>query len=287
MLRRPGESERREEVRDAHASALDRYLADAERRALNARTLANYRHDLFEFLAFLRENGVQWLASVDRPLLRRWLSNLRGRGLAAGSIARRAVEARAFLRFAVGSGNDPFVGLRLPRAERGRRPILTRSQVARLLSTPDETATGLRDRAVLAVLYAGGLRVAELSALDARQVDFADQTIQRWDSAGRPRPAFVGGQAWETLARYLAEARPVLTPSDERALFVSRRGDRISARAVEHLVGRHARAASLEASPNDLRAACAAHLREGGATAVAVRSLLGTTLSNKPQAPSG
>lgn len=267
---------------------LQRYLAyAAEARGVSARTLANYRRDIGQFVAFLRAEDVAAWAQVGRPLLRRWLSRLRERGFTAASIARQASEVRTFLRFLADEGvvaADPFEGLRMPRPPRVEREVLTRAEVVRLLEAPGPTPLGLRDRAVLEVLYATGMRVTELSRLELRQIDLPGRQILRWDRAGHTRPAFLGRSAVEALERYLASARPkLLRDAAERALFLGRSGRKLSGRAVEHLVVRHARAAGLSAAPGDLRAACAAHLREGGATAAAVRQLLGTLKSNRPR----
>jgi integrase/recombinase XerD len=274
-------------VRDRLAEELDRYLAEAAERGVAERTLAIYRRDLIQYLAFLRGERVAALWQIDRPLLRRWFSALRGLGLGSGSIARRAKEARTFTHFVLGGHQDPFQGLRLPRADSPARRVLAHDEVARLLERTGDSAVDLRDRALIAVLYATGLRAAEIVAIDLRQVDLAEGQVSRWDEAGEPRPAFLGRVASEALGEYLEAARPVLVRGrSERALFVSREAGRLSVRALEHLVARRAQAAGLNATPRDLRATCAAHLREGGATAIAVRRLLGVSSPTRPRSRS-
>jgi integrase/recombinase XerD len=271
-------------VRDRLAEELDRYLEQAAERGVAERTLAIYRRDLGQFLSFLRGERVTALWQIDRPLLRRWFSSLRGLRLGSGSIARRAKEARTFTRLVLGGHQDPFQDLRLPRAAASQRRVLSREEVARLLERTGDTAVAVRDRAVIAVLYAAGLRAAELVAIDLRQVDLASGQVALWDEAGEPRPAFLGRVASEALDEYLAMARPVLARGNaERALFVSREAGRLSVRALEHLVVRRARAAGLNATPRDLRATCSAHLREGGASAITVRRLLGGGSPTRPR----
>ncbi len=267
--------------------ALERYLDYLNSgKGVSPRTLGNYRRDLAQFVGFLGAEGARTWGEVERPLLRKWLSDLRSRGFSQASVARRASEARAFVRHVMettGAAANPFAGLRLPRAQPAERRALSREEVARLLAAPDASPVGVRDRAVLATLYATGLRVSELVGLDMRQVDLACGCIERWDRRGELRVAFLGGGAAAALAAYLAEARPQLAgDKPERALFVAQGGRRLSARAVEHLVARHARSAGLRATPRDLRVACAAHLREGGASGLAVRALLGAVRAGRP-----
>lgn len=268
---------------DSLAADLERYLAEAQARGVQESTLRLYRHDLSEFLAFLRSERVTALWMLDQVVLRRWFSALRRQGLGSGSIARRVREARAFVAFALAGQPNPFARLRAPRTGTAERRILGREQVDRLLAPAGDTPVDVRDRAVLAVLYATGLRVSDLVALDVRQLDLPGAQIHYWDRTGRARVAFLGRSA-AVLAEYVERARPLLLRgAPERALFVSREARRISPRAVEHLVKRRARAAGFSATPRDLRATCAAHLREGGATAIAVRALLGTSLTVKPR----
>lgn len=251
------------------------------RRVVSEYTLRNYRRDCQEFLTFLAKASVQQLSLVDRPLLRRWLSELRGSGLSSHSLARKATVVRAFLRFVCQTdetGVDPFAGLRVPRAQPPEDGPLTREEVAALIAAPDETPLGLRDRALIAVAYSTGLRAAELVGLHVRQVDLDSGTIHRWDARGRERPAYLSPLAVECLRRYLTEARPRLCRSSgEGALFVARGGGPLSVRALQDALAVASRRAGVKASPADLRRGCAAHLRESGASGRAVKALLATT----------
>lgn len=282
MSRRAESSRPPREPPDQLDLQVARYLCHAaDERGVGARTLANYRRDLSQFAAFIRSRGATSCASVTRLHLREWLSQLRSAGIPASTARRLALEARHLLRFAAGGADpDPFEGLNLPKAPRGAPAAISVDEMATLLAAPAEDTLGLRDRAVLAVLYATGLRVSQLVDLDCKQVDFTAAEIRRWDRSGHPRPAFLGPRALVALQRYLEESRPLLAGGGAcPALFLSRLGHRLSARAVESLVARHARAVGLAASPRDLRVACALHLREGGARAGVVKRLLGTTLS--------
>jgi len=271
---------------DALAAELQRYLLYVtSERNVGSGTLANYRRDITQFTIFLRGQQVGTVAGVNRPLLREWASRLRHEGRSAASLARRANEIRAFVRYICREGDgqaDPFAGWQLPKppARTGTAP--SPAEVARLLGVPPGTPLGLRDRAVLEVLYAAGLQVSDLVRLDVRQVSLATREILRWDKGGRARPTFLGSSAVRALEEYLADGRPLLrATAGEAALFLSQRGRRLSTRAVQELVERHARAAGLKITPRDLRLACAAHLRAGGASAGAVRQLLGVAQVGK------
>lgn len=264
------------------AAQLVRYLAHAvDERGVGARTLANYRRDLARFVEFLGARGATSCAAVTRLLLREWLSSLRSAGVPAASAARVAREVRHFLCFGAGEGApDPFSGLQLPKAPRLAPAALRVDQVASVLAAPSADALGLRDRAVLAVLYATGLRVSQLVGLDLKHVDSAAAELRLWDKYGRPRPAFLGTVAMAAVGRYVEEARCRFAgEATSQALFLSRLGRRLSAREVHRLVVRHAKTVGLAMSPRDLRVACAMHLRAGGARAGVVKQLLGTTLA--------
>ena len=156
-----------------------------------------------------------------------------------------------------------------------------------LLSAPDDTTLGLRDRALLAVLYSTGLRAAEVVAFDLGQVDLSAGEVASRDRRGRARPAFLGHQARAQLDEYLLHARPRFVGATcSRALFLSRKGERLSVRSVEHIVRTYGRQVGLSITPRDLRLACATHLRQGGATATAIKGLLGTVTIG-PRGPAG
>ncbi|MHB1414895.1 MAG: tyrosine-type recombinase/integrase [Chloroflexota bacterium] len=264
---------------DPLAAELREYL-DAVRHTLSDRTWANYRRDLEEFAVFMRQNAAHSCGAVTRPLVRRWLSSLRARGTTPASIIRRASEVRTFLRFhghADDPEADPFAGVRLPRTTPTKAAALAREDVAKLLATTDDSPLGLRDRALLGVLYATGLKVTELVELDVGQVDLVKQRLLRWGPSGQARPAFLGSSAAEALNAYLGSSRPALVAQrQERAAFVSHRGRRLTPRAVEQIIARCGARIGLRVRPSELRIACAVHLREGGATSRAIRQLLGT-----------
>jgi site-specific recombinase XerD len=266
---------------DGLTQELSRYLEwGACVRNLSEYTLRNYRTDCSQFVDFLRAKGLASVLDTDRPLIRRWLSEMRGQGVTAASLARKAVEVRSFVRYILRHadiGTDPFQGLRLPTVSPGPRQVLTPGQVQAILSALPDDTLGLRDRAIVAVLYSTGLRAAELVNLDLRQMRLDTGEVLRWDAAGHLRLAFLTDVAIGAIKDYLRDSRPSLAKaSGEQALFVSRLGRRLTVRSLEYGLASAGTRVGVRLSPHDIRMACAAHLREGGASARAVRRMLAT-----------
>jgi len=260
-------------------------------RGLAPRTVRNYLHDLGYLVEFLEERGVAEPSAVDRDLLRayfHWLltqgrRRRRGReGLVKRSVARQASVLRAFFRWLHRTGHipqDPTRTLTAIKAERRLPEFLHRREVVALLAVPDPgTPLGLRDRALLELLYASGLRVSEAVGLDLEHLDLDRQEVRVRGKGARERVVPFGRPAREALVRYLREGRPALEGGKgSRALFLNRYGGRLSARFVQALVRRYAGLAGLEPGvhPHTLRHTFATHLLEGGADLRAVQAMLG------------
>jgi len=176
---------------------------------------------------------------------------------------------------------DPARDLRRDRrAPQPQKPVLTVTEVGRLLETPDESTLGLRDRAILETLYSTGLRRAELCVLDLYDIDFCGETVMvRQGKGGRDRVVPIGATALRTLRRYLKEARPRLLPGEgEPAVFLSsitRR--RLGAKNLNRIVQVHSQKAGFgkRVTPHLLRHTCATHLLQGGAATSDVQAILG------------
>ncbi len=262
-------------LRQVYASYLSDYLEACRLRGVDVGALALYESDLSEFVTFVVDLAEQEQAPVSRANVRAWLSNLRALGYSQTTISRKAIMARALMSHAVGKQENPFQGVRLPSSRPESRPVLTVEQVRELIESPDDSTLGLRDRAVLALLYSSGLRLSEFSALDVRQLDLRRRQLKRWNG----ELAFFGQTTANHLVRYLQEAHPRLRGvSHEQALFLSRLGTRLSAQSIRLLVEKRAAALGFAATPQSLRDSCAAHLRAGGMRAGAVRDLLGISL---------
>lgn len=249
-------------------------------RRLSPRTVEAYRDDLAGLAAFLGRGGAD-LRTAIHGQLRRWLAHLATRGYARSSIARKAAAARSFYRYAVRRGHvaaspasvlaSPKVPLRLP-------SVLKVGEAAGLVSAPDPIDEwALRDRAVLELLYASGLRVSELCGLQVADADLDVGRVRVVGKGDKEREVPVGDIARDAVRAYLTDSRPIVAPEGETALFFNRRGKRLSPRDVRSIVEKYRRRipAGRRVTPHTLRHSFATHLMEGGADIRAVQEMLG------------
>jgi integrase/recombinase XerC len=253
-------------------------------RRLSQHTVSAYRGDLVGLGTFLARAGSD-IPSASHGQLRRWLAHLLTRGYARSSIARKTAAVRSLYRFLVRRGivaTSPAALLAAPRVPRLLPAVLKQGESAVLVEAPEgQDPDALRDRAILELLYASGLRVGELCGLDPDEVDLDRQRVRVLGKGQAEREVPFGDAASEALVAYLATGRPVLarpaTGADRTALFLNRRGKRMTPRDVRAVVEKY-RGKVLEgrrASPHTLRHSFATHLMEGGADIRAVQELLG------------
>lgn len=251
-------------------------------RGLSALTLAAYRRDLGRFLVFLDEAGVRSPAEVTAHHLRDFTYRLKDDGLAPSSIRRAQSTLRTYFAFCLAEGlatADPTEQLQSPKGWRRLPEVLSHDEVVRLIESPDPDAPlHWRDRAMLEVLYASGLRASELTALRLGDVDLDEGVLLVRGKGARERIAPLGGPASRVLRRYLEQVRPTLERGrGEGRVFLTVRGRPLSRQTVWTVVQTAAQAAGIERaiSPHTLRHTFATHLLEGGADLVAVQELLG------------
>ena len=233
-------------------------LSDATRRA--------YAVDLTAFASWL-EGRELTLEDVDARVLADYVADLgRGRSrLAPGSIARRLAAIRSCIRFTLGPSSVPAASL-APRRPRHLPDAPKVAEIEALLELVDgDSPLALRNRALLELVYSGGLRSAEAVALDLADVDFERESVHVRGKGGKERMVPLGEEAAHRVARYLREGRPALAAGAENALFLSARGRRLDTSTIRRLV-RH---------PHRLRHAFATHLLEGGADLRTIQELLG------------
>ena len=246
-------------------------------------TLRSYEDDLLLFEQFLEETraagGDPSPASADARRLRRYSAWLSGRGYAASTVARRLASLRSYFRFLRRNGEvsaDPAASLRNPKQPKRLPRLLRVDEVVRLLdSIPVADALGRRDRAMFETLYGGGLRVSELVGLDLEDLDLEQELVRVRGKGRRERLSPIGAMAVHWIRLHLADRVP-RTPS-ERAVFLNRYGDRLTARSVGRLLEDHLARAGIRAgaSPHTLRHSFATHLLDRGADLRSVQELLG------------
>jgi integrase/recombinase XerC len=266
---------------DEHLSKFITYLI-AEKNA-SPYTIKNYRHEIRQFLDFLEEQGIDSWDGVDRYVLRRYLAWLQAEGYVKASIARRISEMRSFCRYLVREGildTNPIRVISSPKIPKRLPDYLDPHQVEALLAAPDTTVPqGQRDRAIMEVLYASGLRVSELVSLNLSNVDLRHRELRVWGKGGKERLALLGEPACRALKRYVRDGRPQFIKGNKatKALFLSRLGTRLSTRSVSNILHKYAKLAGLRmrVTPHILRHTFATHLLDGGADLRTVQELLG------------
>ncbi len=268
----------------------------AAERGLSAHTVRAYVGDVVSLLDHLcgrdgHDAGPGRAASLDLAGLREWLSSQYDRGTGRSTLARRAASARIFTAWAFRSGilaSDPGPRLSAPSKQRALPTVLRPDQATTVMErsasgAEQGDAAAVRDHALLELLYATGVRVAELCGLDLDEVDHSRRVLTVLGKGDRERVVPFGVPADRALGRWLAEGRPALaTRSSGGALFLGVRGGRLNPRTARRIVhdAVGAVAGAADTGPHGLRHSAATHLLEGGADLRSVQELLGhATLS--------
>ena len=263
------------------AEAMAAFDRDLSARGAAERTRRAYGVDLERFSAWCDERGVA-PADIRHRDVRRYASALSAEGAAPATVARKLASIRSLYDFLVRTEampQNPADLVSAPKRESKLPRVLTRDQVAGLLDRiPARTPLELRDRAILELAYSCGLRVEEITSLDLGALDFESERLRVLGKGSKERILPVGEPAQRAIERYLARARPALSPPpEEQAMFVSKNGRRLSssdvARRLRHWVREAALAAGV--SPHSLRHSFATHLLEGGADLRTIQELLG------------
>jgi integrase/recombinase XerD len=262
--------------------AVVEYLGalQAERGAAR-NTLAAYRRDLTDFTQFLSDQRRSLRGAGPDDIVE-YLGHLRRRGLRASSVARRVSSLRGLYKHLVREGalrRDPTEHLDAPRPTRALPRTLSRDAAAALVEAPDlGTPPGVRDRTVLELLYATGMRASECLGLSLDDVNLTAGYVVCTGKGRKQRLVPVGGEAAQWVRRYLRDVRPLYTRRrDSGRLFVNPRGGRLSRQSLWTIVRRAAVRAGLRhrVSPHVLRHSFASHLLEGGADLRSIQAMLG------------
>jgi integrase/recombinase XerD len=259
-------------------AAIDAFLEELQvERGLSPLTVAAYRRDLAQFAGGA---GRAW--RTDPEPVRDFVNALRREGRRPSTQARKVAAIRSFYGFALReelTTRDVAALLDAPKAGSYLPEVLSADEVAAILDAPPaDDPVGIRDRAILELLYACGLRVGELTGLDTDRLDLAGLQVRVIGKGNRERRVPMGEEARERIHRYLAGPRAAWTAGrTSAAVFVSQRGGRLTRESVWRLVRRWAAAAGVESrvTPHTFRHSFATHLLEGGADLRVVQTLLG------------
>lgn len=250
-------------------------------RNLSPNTIAAYSADLAAFLGWASRENVHVL-DADHRRLRRYLAELDRAGYARRTVARRLASVRTFYRFCVNRGfspGSPAAVLQSPKLPRELPSVAPQSLLAQLLDAPDASSpSGLRDGAILELLYASGIRVSELTGLDIKDIDLSGATVRVMGKGSHERVVPIHPIAVRRVHEYLTGGRPGLAKhAGESAVFLNRLGTRLTSGGVRRMLDRRLNeiGAATDLTPHALRHSFATHLLEGGADLRTVQELLG------------
>jgi integrase/recombinase XerC len=256
---------------------VERYLTHlAAERRLSAHTVENYRRDLDSLVELGKETELQ---ALDSNRIRHFVARLHAQGLSAKSLARRLSAWRGFYRFAckrLGYAGNPCTDLRPPKARRALPEALSPDACAQLLDREPEDALEIRDKAMFELFYSSGLRLAELAGLAMAALDLAAGEASVTGKGSKTRIVPVGSKAQQALTAWL-DSRQGMARAEEKAVFVSRNGSRLTHRQIALRLDRWAKKAGLpvHVHPHMLRHSFATHVLQSSGDLRAVQELLG------------
>ena len=252
-------------------------------RSLSKNTILSYRRDLEKYIHYLKDYNINSLSQTVRKNISDFMFSLKDGGLSAVSIARNLVAIKVLYRFLVRERiltTDPSSLLDSPKLWKKIPDVLSGLEVEALLEAPDlKTARGLRDKAILELMYATGLRVSEAVNLKTQDVNFDVGFLRCIGKGAKERIVPLGKESIQAIKKYLEEARPKLARSgrEDTFLFLSRLGKKISRQSFWKLVKHYAKLARIKKNirPHTLRHSFATHLLERGADLRSVQEMLG------------
>ena len=255
------------------------FMANERHKSLN--TLESYRRDINQYITYLEKNKISGPQEADRKDVLKYLNNMKSMGRADSTVSRMATSLRSFYMFLNIKGfmtEDPTIHLEGPHVEKKPPKVLNFEDVERLMEQPDEgEKKGCRDKAMLEVLYATGIRVSELINLDVDDVNIEVKFI-RCRSGRKERIIPMGNKAVRCLEDYIDNAREdMIKDDDEKALFVNCNGSRLTRQGFWKLIKYYSRRAGIttEITPHTLRHSFAVHLLENGADLKSIQEMMG------------
>jgi len=264
-------------------SLLDSFLTYlAVEKGLSENTLESYGRDIRKFLSFVDKKGVTAAEGIKYNDILDFLSDCKEKGYSATSTVRSIVSIKQFFKYLLLEKvieENPTAHIRTPRMKKSIPGVITLEEVERILAAPDEsTPEGLRDAAMLEILYATGIRVSELIGIKLNDVNFELGFVIVYGKGSKERIVPIGDKAKEKLIEYLRDSRPALLKSrDAKALFVTRLGKGMTRQGFWKIIKNNALKAGIakKISPHTLRHSFATHLLERGADLRTIQIMLG------------
>lgn len=265
-----------------YVQSFIRYIGDEK--GLSHNTLESYERDLLQFFGFLEEQGIESADQIKKLHISMYMNEMKGQGFAASTLTRKLVSLRSFFHYMVKESlleQDPTLYMETPKLEKKVPQVLTVEQVERLLAAPDiTTAPGMRDKAMLELLYATGMKVSELMALNLGDVNPDMKFIRCTSSSGKERVLPISRISAESVEIYITRMRPkLLREEQEKSLFINNLGSRLTRQGFWKILKKYAAESGIngEITPHTLRHSFAAHLLEDGADIRSVQEMLGYT----------
>jgi integrase/recombinase XerC len=253
-------------------------------RNYSSHTISNYKRDLDQFLDYLEKRKIDDLGMVSQGIARQFLIYLEDKKYSRRSLARKIASCRSFYKYLIAeeqSKQNPWKLLSTPKLPRRLPNFLYLEEVAKLINIIPDSLGGIRDRAILEVLYGGGLRVSELVKLNINDIEESEGEIRVMGKGSKERIVLIGSHAKNALAEYFSKVRPEFLKRNKKPnkniLFLSRLGTRLTSRSVERMIMKYAKKAGInkKVTPHTLRHSFATHLLSGGADLRIVQELLG------------
>lgn len=248
-------------------------------RQMSPHTIDNYQRDLSKLTHFLEQQKLDHWAEVSAATARHFPARLHTGGLSGKSIQRTLSAARCFYHYLLEHGQariNPFIGIRAPKAQKKLPDTLNVDEIEQLLGSIPDDLLGIRDKAMIELMYSAGVRLSELASVDTNEIRAGRAMLPVRGKGNKQRLVPVGRKADQAIQAWLNK-RPALANVDEPALFVSQRGSRLSTRSIQSRVDHHAKASGIDRKlhPHMLRHSFASHILESSGDLRAVQELLG------------
>ncbi|GAB6990378.1 site-specific tyrosine recombinase XerD [Paenibacillus pini] len=263
-----------------HVQPFIRYMG--EEKGLTPNTLESYERDIIQFMEYCAQRGIHKVDQIKRIHISTYMGHLKQNHFAASTITRKMVSLRSFFHYLMKESHiqqDPTMNLETPKVEKKIPKVLTVEEVERLLESPDSSSPqGMRDKAMLELLYATGMKVSELMSLNVGDVHTDLRFLRCTSSSGKERILPISHVSADYMGQYLSEMRGKLSKdATEQGMFLNTHGTRLTRQGFWKIIKKYAKESGIEGdiTPHTLRHSFATHLLDNGADLRSVQEMLG------------